>query len=88
MTKNHQNRRDFFKTSFQKTLPIISLLAIVNIPSVVHGNVTACTDGSCEGSCSGSCRGTCSGSCTGSCDGCSGTCKGDCAGQCVTICKY
>lgn len=88
MKKETQNRRQFFKNSFQKTLPIISLLVMASIPSIVHGNVTDCTDGSCEGSCSGSCRGTCNGSCIGSCEGCSGTCRGDCAGQCVTLCKY
>lgn len=82
------NRREFFKKTFKKTLPILSLLAIASIPTMTFGKITACTDGSCEGSCSGSCYGTCSGSCNNTCEGCSGTCKGDCAGQCITQCKY
>lgn len=88
MNRKSHSRREFFKTSFQKTLPIISLLAIVGLPSIAHSRITNCTDGSCENSCSGSCKGTCSGGCSNECDGCSGTCKGDCAGQCATLCKY
>ena len=86
--KSLYSRREFFKRSFAKTLPIVSILAITSIPSISYGYITDCTDGSCQGSCSGNCYGNCSGSCKDSCEGCSGTCKGDCAGQCVTQCKY
>ena len=74
-------RRDFFKKTFQKALPIMSaaVLMVVNSPSA---HAADCR-GSCYGSCSGDCAGYCSGSCSGSCQQtCYNTCKSSCNGTC------
>ena len=83
-----QTRRSFFRNVIGKTLPIIGIITLCNIPFQTKALSTNCTDGSCSGSCKGSCYGSCDGSCKDSCSGCTGSCSGTCNGQCVTICKY
>lgn len=82
--KNIQSRREFFKNSLKKTLPIIAGVTLMTQPLqlIAHDAPTAC-----EGSCSGSCQGDCIGSCKGDCSGsCGKNCGNNCAGTCDTTC--
>ena len=86
--KELQTRRAFFKQALRKSLPIIGVIALSNIPVAANAEPLGCRDGSCTNSCSGNCSGSCSGGCNDSCSGCKGSCTGSCSNQCVNICKY
>lgn len=63
-----QNRREFFKESCKKVLPIIGCILIPqNLNAFV--NVVEKTPNSCNGSCSGLCTTTCSSKCQNNCEG-------------------
>ena len=81
-----QSRREFFKETSKKVLPLIALVTVgstflsacekESTASTNRGRSSGCNDG-CSRSCSGSCDDSCSGSCETSCArGCSYNCKG------------
>lgn len=85
-SKELQSRREFFKSTAKKVLPIVGAIAIsqIPLPSQAHeGNVQKDCSSGCSGGCyTGcyySCQGTCEGGCQNSCDG---SCTGDCSGSC------
>lgn len=70
-----QSRREFFKKTAQKALPIIAisvfgsaLLSSCDKDDEPDGGCKGCSGG-CEASCSGSCDDDCSGGCSGLCEG-------------------
>ena len=75
MKKKIQKRREFFKITAQKALPIIGLLSIAKIP--LFGQIL--NDGALD--CNGSCYQTCAGTARGMCDTCSHQCIGGCEGN-------
>lgn len=101
--KEIQNRREFFKESAKKALPILGALVLMANPFIAHtikGAPTDCNNSSCSGTCrttcetmcgktcTGHCRSGCDNSCAGSCkEGCAVGCKGGCHGTCFTSCK-
>ncbi|MDR0799391.1 MAG: hypothetical protein LBN18_06505, partial [Dysgonamonadaceae bacterium] len=81
--KNKSRRHSFKERIFQecskKTLPILGMMALVNMPTITKAAetmVTSCQFG-CQNSCSGSCGGACSYNCQNTC---SGTCQNRCSG--------
>ena len=90
-----QSRRDFFKCSAKKVLPVVGVIAVSQLPILSHAHEAnaemGCYNG-CSGSCYGDCRGSCSTncdrSCTGSCKGgCQQSCDGHCIGNCYGSCR-
>ena len=81
-----QTRRDFFKNTFEKALPLLGVIAFASLskPSFARQNVLIGCDG-----CNNSCKGTCTGKCEGGCaeNGCKGNCSGTCANTCAHTCK-
>ncbi|MBQ7711252.1 MAG: Cys-Xaa-Xaa-Xaa repeat radical SAM target protein [Bacteroidales bacterium] len=80
-----QSRREFFKESAKKALPIIGAIALANSP-IFAQPVTGIPMGCMDNTCSGGCKGTCDSTCKGGCTGCDGTCKGGCDGSCKGNC--
>lgn len=89
MKKDILSRREFFKSSFEKVLPILAATALLSNPLFLsaHHMSNAC-EGSCSGTCAGTCEGLCAKGCTAACAGnCEGTCKESCSGACEGTCK-
>lgn len=93
MKKDIISRRDFFKKSTSKILPVV---AAITLPSVLTSceideepfdiPSSGCKNG-CSGKCSAYCGGTCQTNCSGSCkNGCTGNCKGACGSSCRYVC--
>lgn len=80
--KEKQTRRDFFRITFEKTLPLLGANAITSLsmPAFARQNVLS----GCEG-CNNSCKGKCEGGCAE--NGCKGGCRGSCSGTCAGTCK-
>ena len=88
MKKDIISRRDFFKKSTSKILPVV---AAITLPSVL----TSCEideepfdipSSGCD-TCKGTCGGQCSTGCSGTCEyGCTGNCKGACGSSCRYVC--
>ena len=78
------SRREFFKKTLSKTLPIISLTVMAGLPMKLYAeNITECRGcaSKCTGDCASSCRGTCYGHCDTTCKGsCISSCRGYCTG--------
>ena len=92
-TEELQSRREFFKVSTKKVLPILGAITLINLPIVAKaaqkepmGCKTSYYD---VGDCShcSACYCTCEGSCSGKCTSCSGNCYGDCEGNCKGDCQ-
>lgn len=85
-----QSRREFFKVSAKKLLPIVGVIALSSMPFTSKAtslDSTSC-DGSCVGYCYGACGTACSTSCVRSCkDYCDGSCKGTCLRTCAGGCS-
>ena len=94
------NRRDFFKKSVQKTLPILGMVVLGSnvLTSCMKTKTEPINDGSssgcsgCQGTCKGSSTGSgssnsCAGTCKGSCKGCTGGCESSCKNTCKNTCK-
>ncbi len=91
-----QSRREFFKSTAKKALPVLGAIALSQVPFVSdahesHGEM-GCFSG-CSGGCSDGCYTGCQTSCDGDCYGgcrstCSGSCDGYCAGSCSGTCAY
>lgn len=75
-----QSRREFFKKTAKKALPILGIALFG--PSLL----TSCDKDEPDGGGGGSdgCRNSCSGSCD---DSCSGNCESDCAWGCSYDCR-
>ena len=81
------SRRDFFRKSANRVLPVLLLASIPAIDVVAKAAPQDC-EGSCKGDCRGTCRGTCRGLCAVGCGGaCSGTCKYTCNKYCEATAK-
>jgi CXXX repeat radical SAM target protein len=81
-TEEILSRREFFKNTAKKALPILAGIALVSAPSLITTEAKA---SDCRGS---SCTGACKNTCTGGCDGgCGTTCSGKCLGKCDGVCK-
>ena len=81
------DRRNFFKQSAKKALPLLAMVAFAGISKVSAQTTPMGCTGSCTGTCSNSCSGSCTGSCSGGCDGtCRGYCLG-CSGGCSNTCS-
>lgn len=91
--KNLQGRREFFKEAAKKTLPIIGVITMANMPSLVHATTHEChcsggCGSSCKGHCESSCYADCENTCKGGCEeGCAHTCLGSCYGDCKRTCQ-
>lgn len=85
MSGSKFNRRDFFKKSFKRALPMIGVLITPTLPLFASESNSGdyCTGSSCTGLCLGSCTGNCKGECKG---GCKGDCTGACSVQCASAC--
>lgn len=95
------SRREFFKKTARKVLPMVGLVIASSIPfsssafdtspQYCNGNCTGlCT--SCTGGCKGACKG-CQGSCENGCqttcgNGCGRGCQGGCQQTCKEECVY
>lgn len=83
MKKNNetQSRREFFKESAKKALPIIGAIAVASLSIPVSAKQSIMVV--CEG-CNNSCKGTCKGKCEGGCaeNHCKSGCIGSCFGSC------
>lgn len=87
-----QSRREFFKESSKKVLPILAIAAFGSSlltacekePYSSGNNNSGNNSGGCKG-CSGSCSGSCSGGCDG---GCSGGCDDNCTHACFNSCDH
>jgi len=77
-----QSRREFFKQAAKKALPVIGIMALVNVP--IYARATAIEamgcNNDCKGGCYTGCYGDCKGGCQKCCGGCDGTCKNTCKG--------
>ena len=62
--KNHIDRRQFFKDSLKKVLPILGALALPAIPSQIIASEEKSPQ-YCKGDCTGLCTTTCYGGCKG-----------------------
>ena len=85
-----QSRREFFKASAKKVLPVLGAMLLLNAPIMAHPKtgVSDC-NGSCYTGCYSTCYRTCQNSCQGRCEGtCRETCKGGCHETCSYHCKY
>lgn len=84
-----QSRRDFFKKSLQKALPILGAIAMLAIPfQKTNAAVNECYCYGCVGGCQDGCMSTCLGECyTGCYTSCNVTCKGTCIGTCSGTCS-
>ena len=81
MKKQLQNRREFFKVTARKVLPVVGLLSIPNIQ--LFGGIA--NDMSCNNGCEGTCTGMCAIRCVGGCmDNCAITCQNTTKGMCDT----
>lgn len=93
MEKNILSRREFFRDSFKKVIPILAATALLSKPLLLSAsNEYSACNGSCTGTCAGTCEGLCAKGCTAACRGncegsCEGTCKGTCQGGCYTTCS-
>lgn len=89
MKKDILSRREFFKNSFKKVIPILAATTLLSNPLFLsaHHRSNAC-EGSCSGTCAGTCEGLCGKGCTEACmDSCEGTCKGSCYRSCTGTCE-
>lgn len=90
-TENLQTRREFFKRTTKRLLPILGLAILSQTPITVLSNDSlfemGCKTG-CQGGCRTLCEEGCSHSCNGGCkESCSRTCADDCGGHCNDTCK-
>lgn len=80
MSTNLENRRSFFKNALKKSLPILGIGILSQLPLLAQAtNLSDCQ--ACKTGCYGSCQGSCDSSCKGSC---SGNCYGGCSDACGT----
>jgi len=82
-----QSRREFFKKSAKKALPILGAIMLAGMPNVAeatgsYGSKSGCTQ--CSGTCTVKCGGSCYGGCTGTC---TVTCGNSCVHYCTGTCK-
>ena len=84
-TDDLQSRRDFFKKTVSKVLPI---LGAVVLGQTIMTSCDPIGGGSTSDSCTGSsCKGSCDGSCSGGCDdSCIDYCSRNCSHTCTTTC--
>ena len=86
------SRRDFFKKSAKKILPIFGgvILSALPLQKIDAKKVLGC-DNNCHAACQNSCEGECVTSCfylcMGGCKGCRNACNVGCAIGCTTGCK-
>lgn len=92
MKKNKNNeglhsRREFFKKAVKGVLPVLGVIALVNVPTIIKAADEPITD--CGSSCYGACYSSCKGECYRSCqEYCINTCKGTCSGRCDNNCYH
>lgn len=77
------NRREFFKQTTKKVMPLFGLLAFPSVCNIVRAKGINC-DNSCSHTCSNSCKSRCQYSCFE--DPCGGTCAATCKGTCRNRC--
>lgn len=84
-----QNRREFFKESAKKALPIFAIALLgSSLLSCSKDKDSASSSGSSSG-CGNSCSGSCKSSCSGGCDGgCAGDCDDNCTADCWNGCSH
>lgn len=80
MNKLH-SRREFFKITAKKVLPVIGIISIANIP--VFGNYLVSSN--CNNACSHGCSNTCKGTHNTMCGACTFQCIGTCEGTSQNI---
>ena len=78
MNNELKNRREFFKEAAKKTLPIIGIIALIELPISTVSARKVVLD------CETMCKGTCSDSCD---QTCTGTCCNTCWTSCISGCK-
>lgn len=89
-----QNRREFFKNTAKKALPIFGTIALASAPILSQAakkEPMGCKSSYSDvGDCShcSACYCTCYSSCSGRCTSCSGNCYGDCEGNCEGDCLH
>lgn len=80
-----QSRREFFKKTAKRALPILGAIVMAGMPALVKGTGSPM---GCDYGCSSSCTGHCYGACGSACSyNCSGSCKGSCQGSCMNGCR-
>ena len=79
-----QSRREFFKNAARKTLPILGVITMTNLP--IFANAVNIESTSCEKECTASCGALCTGCWTG-CTGCKADCQHDCKNTCRGGCQ-
>ena len=77
------SRRDFFRKSVKKTLPIITILSLPSI-GIFKSNAMSMSCNGCSTTCSGECTDTCKGTCYGRCQN---SCYTYCTSSCTDSCK-
>lgn len=87
------NRREFFKKTAKRTLPILGIVALTPLLTGCPDPDEPLTCYDCSNSCEDSCYTTCSTTCEGtskssSCSGCSNSCSGSCASSCQNTSSY
>lgn len=98
-----KTRREFFKETAKRALPIIGAIALFSNPVIakaVETDVLDCNNctntcrGGCNNGCYKSCKSNCALNCEGSshsvgygCDGCKGHCMGGCTKSCSGACS-
>lgn len=102
-SKKIQTRREFFKKTAKKTLPIVAAIALSGMPGIVKATEkapTGCNSYDCQNGCRFACTRVCNSSCKGSCQndcysscyrGCNNTCENrcdnSCQGYCTSTCR-
>lgn len=82
-----QSRREFFKKTVKKTLPVIGAIVLTSSPILAHAEQRGVPDCYCNGNCRQTCENKCIG-CEGSCEGgCDTTCRGYCDTGCYQSCE-
>lgn len=88
MTEEKRNlisRRDFFRNSSGKVLPILVMLISKPLFALTSEVIHFSCEGNCEAMCKSSCANECSHGCT---DMCTNTCIGKCSSVCAYTCTH
>lgn len=88
--KDILSRREFFKSSAKKVIPIFGVVALGGLPFLSScekdpiTNPSSCSD--CSAICASSCQDSCTGNLTSSCSECATTCSSSCSTSCTSTC--
>lgn len=86
--KSLQSRRDFFRNTSKKLLPILGIIALSILPQKAKSAPQFGCGWSCLYSCAGQCINSCYMSCMSQCAMmCGNSCRGGCNDLCATNCQ-